>query len=80
VKKGRITAFRQSRRVVHPRYAVVKPCDSGDYTGRKVVYVTPTGRRITGKVWKKHGSSALLVRFPRGLPGQALGAEVSFLP
>ncbi len=79
MKKGRITGFRQSRRVVNPRYAVVKPYEDGDYTGRKVVYVTPGGKRITGKVWKRHGRG-VLVRFPKGLPGQALGAEVSFLP
>jgi ribosomal protein L35AE/L33A len=30
-------------------------------------------------VWKPHGD-ALLVRFSRGLPGQALGSEVEFVP
>ena len=77
--KGRIVAFRQSRRVVQPRYGIVKPYEDGNYLGKKVVYTTPTGKRIVGKVWKRHGS-ALLVRFSRGLPGQALGGEVEFVP
>ena len=77
--KGRIIAFKQSRRVVSPRYAVVKPSQEGNYLGRKVVYTTPTGKRIVGKVREHHGD-ALLVRFSRGLPGQALGSEVEFLP
>lgn len=77
--KGRIVAFRQSRRVVKPRYGIVKPYREGNYLGKKVVYRTPTGERIVGKVWKHHGD-ALVVRFSRGLPGQALGSEVEFFP
>ncbi|GBE55439.1 50S ribosomal protein L35Ae [archaeon BMS3Bbin15] len=77
--KGRILAFRQSRRVSNPRYAVVKPSIEGNYIGRKVVYTTLTGKKIAGKVRKHHGN-ALLVCFSRGLPGLALGSDVEFIP
>ena len=64
---------------MHPRYGIVKPYQDGNYLGKKVVYTTPAGKRIPGKVLRRHGD-ALLVRFSRGLPGQALGSEVEFLP
>ncbi len=64
---------------MHPRYGIVKPCAEGNYLGKKVVYTTLAGKRIPGKVLRHHGD-ALLVRFSRGLPGQALGSEVELLP
>ncbi|MFA4983551.1 MAG: 50S ribosomal protein L35ae, partial [Candidatus Micrarchaeia archaeon] len=36
-----------------------------------------TGKEIIGKVSKAHGNSgAVLARFDKGLPGQAIGTEV----
>jgi large subunit ribosomal protein L35Ae len=45
--------------------------------GKKVVWKTTTGKEIVGKVSKAHGNSgAVLVRFDKGLPGQAIGTDV----
>jgi large subunit ribosomal protein L35Ae len=45
--------------------------------GKRVVWKTQTGKEIVGRVSKAHGNSgAVLARFEKGLPGQALGTEV----
>jgi large subunit ribosomal protein L35Ae len=45
--------------------------------GKRVVFKTTTGKEIIGKVSKAHGNSgAVLARFEKGLPGQALGCDV----
>ena len=45
--------------------------------GKRVVFKTQTGKEIVGKVSKAHGNSgAVLARFEKGLPGQAIGTEV----
>ena len=44
---------------------------------KKVVWTTPTGKEIIGKITKSHGNKgAVRVRFEKGLPGQALGTKV----
>ena len=45
--------------------------------GKRVCWKTSTGKEIVGKISKAHGNSgAVLVRFDKGLPGQAIGTEV----
>ena len=42
-----------------------------------VEWTTPTGKKIIGNVRRAHGNNGrVLVRFNKGLPGQALGSEV----
>ena len=42
-----------------------------------VEWTTPTGKKIVGNVRRAHGNNGyVLVRFNKGLPGQALGSEV----
>ncbi|NJE06060.1 50S ribosomal protein L35ae [Thermococcus sp. M36] len=48
--------------------------------GRKVVWKTPTGRKVFGKVLKPHGNRGeVKAYFKPGLPGQALGDIVEIL-
>jgi large subunit ribosomal protein L35Ae len=54
--------------------------DAAKLVGAKAVWRSRTGAEIIGsvlKVWGKHGQ--LLVRFRRGLPGQALGDYVDLI-
>jgi len=54
--------------------------DAAKFLGAKVVWKSRSGVEIVGnvlKVWGKHGQ--LLVRFRRGLPGQALGDTVDLI-
>ncbi|MFB6470903.1 MAG: 50S ribosomal protein L35ae [Vulcanisaeta sp. AZ3] len=55
--------------------------DAARFLGAKVVWRSRAGTEIIGnvlKIWGKHGQ--LLVRFRRGLPGQALGDYVYLIP
>ena len=48
--------------------------------GKKVVWTTPAGNKINGQVTKPHGKNgSVLVKFEKGLPGQALGTEAEIL-
>ncbi len=54
--------------------------DAAKFLNAKVVWRSRAGAEIIGnvlKVWGKHGQ--LLVRFRRGLPGQALGDTVDLI-
>ena len=82
--KARISNY---RRGVHTEYTnqyvvetegIADRASASAIVGKRVVFKTQTGKEIVGKVSKAHGNSgAVLVRFERGLPGQALGAEVT---
>ncbi len=46
--------------------------------GKTVVWTSPAGKEIAGKVRSAHGNKgALRVLFETGMPGQAVGAKVS---
>lgn len=47
------------------------------FIGKRVVWKSPGGKEISGKVTQPHGTRGVLrVRFSRGLPGDALGKKV----
>ncbi|HLC85241.1 MAG TPA: 50S ribosomal protein L35ae [Candidatus Nanoarchaeia archaeon] len=47
------------------------------FIGKTVVWKTPAGIEMTGKVTAAHGNTgAIHAHFKPGLPGQAIGAEV----
>ncbi|MBD3313569.1 50S ribosomal protein L35ae [Candidatus Woesearchaeota archaeon] len=46
--------------------------------GKKVVWKSPAGRPINGKIASAHGNKgAVRVIFEKGMPGQSLGTKVS---
>ncbi len=46
------------------------------YIGRRIVWKTTSGKLIQGKITHAHGSKGVLrARFPKGLPGEALGRK-----
>jgi large subunit ribosomal protein L35Ae len=46
------------------------------YIGSSVVWKTPSGKLIHGKITHPHGGNGVLrARFSRGLPGEALGKK-----
>ena len=82
--KGRIVNYRMGRQTQNPYQMIVKvegvtsKEDAGKLKGKKVVWKTPSGKEISGKVAGSHGNKgALRVRFEKGMPGQAIGSEVS---
>ena len=81
--KGKLSNYRQGVHTEYTNQYVVKVEGVGDRAsadgiiGKKVVWKTTTGKEIVGKVSKAHGNSgAVLVRFDKGLPGQAIGTDV----
>ncbi len=81
--KGTILSYRGGRRTQKVNQLIVMPENSPEkekalkLIGGKVEWTTPSGKKIVGKVTRLHGSKgAVVVRFNKGLPGQALGTEV----
>ncbi len=81
--KGIIMNYRGGRRTQRVNQMIVLPENSSNkddaikLVGRKVEWNTPAGNKIVGKITKPHGrKGAVIVRFNKGLPGQAIGTEV----
>jgi len=46
------------------------------YIGRGVVWKTPSGKQLHGKITHPHGGKGVLrVRFTKGLPGESMGTK-----
>ncbi len=67
----------------YPRYVILKfpgiddEAAASKLIGRKVIWKTSTGKEITGKIVKTHGTAGCVVAvFKKALPGQALGTHV----
>ena len=78
-----IVNFRGSRRVKKGSHMIieVKGTDSKEnaskLVGKKIVWKSPAGKAISGKVASTHGNSgALRVIFETGMPGQSIGNKV----
>ena len=81
--KGKIVNYRGGRRTQYTNQFVILPEgfskkeEAKKIMGKKVEWTTPSGKKISGKVTRVHGSKgAVIGKFEKGLPGQALGTEV----
>jgi len=62
--------------IVKPE-GISKKEDAVKLIGKSVVWKSPAGKEIKGKVAKEHGRNGFVrVIFERGLPGQSLGEKV----
>ncbi len=86
--EGRVVNYRQSRRKIHPKWAILefpsiknKPDAGRELVGHTVAWVSPTGKYLKGKITKPHGKNgAVKAHFKKkGLPGQALGDKVKIV-
>jgi large subunit ribosomal protein L35Ae len=51
--------------------------EANKLVGKKLVWKTLTGKEIIGKITHAHGNNgAMLARFEKGLPGQAIGTKL----
>lgn len=77
--------FRQSRYKVHSHQMVLKAADSAEdaqkMIGKEVVWTSPAGKKISGKISALHGrkGNVRVIFTEKGLPGQALGQKVKVL-
>ena len=82
--EGVISNYRRGNRTQHTDQYIIlidgveKKAKADSLTGKKVVWKTSSGNEIVGKIAKAHGNKgAVLVKFNRGLPGQAVGTKVA---
>jgi len=80
VKKAKIVGFKRNHSRTYNNYCILalkeKEKDLGKFIGRKIFWITQTGKRIKGKILRIHGKDLLMARFNKGLPGNAIGSEI----
>lgn len=81
--EGIIVSFRRGRHTYKPRQFIIQVggIDSKEEASqlleKRVVWKSPTGKEITGKITALHGNKGLVrALFERGLPGQAISDKV----
>ena len=80
--KGIVVQFRRGRKVVKERHYLLdiglKSRDEAKkLAGKEVVWKSPAGREIKGRISDAHGNKGLVrAIFEKGLPGQALTTEI----
>ena len=81
--EGVIKNFRRGRTTQKTNHMIVyldevkKRDKASELVGKQVVWKSPAGKEINGKVASAHGNKgAVRVIFEKGLPGQSLGTKV----
>ena len=81
--QGTIVNFRRGRRTQKMNHIIINLKDSdtkekaAKLVGKVVVWKSPAGKEIKGKVASSHGNKgAIRVIFEKGMPGQSLGNKV----
>ncbi len=80
--KGKIIQFRQGRHTIKERHYIIdvnakNKEEAGKFKGKEVIWKSPGGKEIKGKISSSHGNKGLVRGiFEKGLPGQALNQEV----
>ena len=83
--KGKVIQFRRGRHVIHERHFLIQLDgisnreEAGKFVGKEVVWKSPAGKEIKGKVSSAHGNKGVVrAIFEKGLPGQAVttGVEI----
>jgi len=82
--EGSVVNYRKGRHTQNTSQAVIKVHgfnkkeDANELKGKKVVWKSPKGKELIGRILKAHGNKgAVLAKFDKGLPGQAIGTKVS---
>jgi large subunit ribosomal protein L35Ae len=81
--EGTIVNFRGSKRVKHHNQMIIKVEDvltidkAKSILGMTVVWKSPAGKELRGKISSIHGNKgALRAIFENGMPGQCIGTKV----
>ena len=84
--KATLLSYRRGRHTQTPNQLLVgiEGCESkamaSRFIGRRVVWKSPAGKEIFGRITQPHGTRGVLrARFSRGLPGDALGSRVEVM-
>ncbi|MFH1591885.1 MAG: 50S ribosomal protein L35ae [Candidatus Woesearchaeota archaeon] len=81
--EGTITNFRGGRHTKYNNQMIIKINDidkkekTKEVIGKKVIWQSPAGKKITGKISNLHGNSGCVrAIFEKGMPGQAISQKV----
>ncbi|MCF7910212.1 50S ribosomal protein L35ae [Candidatus Pacearchaeota archaeon] len=81
--KGKVIQFRQGRHTIKQRHYLIEIENVSDrekaktFSGKEVIWTSPTGKEIKGKIADAHGNKGVVrAIFEKGLPGQAITTEV----
>ena len=80
--KAKVIQFRRGLKRIHERHyildvSVSKKEDAEKFVGKEVIWTSPGGKKITGKISSAHGNKGMVrAIFEKGLPGQAKNTEV----
>ena len=84
--RGLVLSYRRGRRTSRTNQVIIEVTGVKDrkqaskLIGKKVVWVTPGGRKLKGVITAPHGNKGRVrARFARGVPGQMIGEKVEIL-
>lgn len=81
--KGKVIQFRRGLKRIHEKHFILDvgakdKDDAKKFSGKEVVWTSPAGKKIKGKISDSHGNKGLVrAIFEKGLPGQARNTEVA---
>jgi large subunit ribosomal protein L35Ae len=80
---GKVIQFRRGRKTIHERHFLIEienvsnKEEAQKFVGKHVVWKSPAGKEINGKIAATHGCKGVLrAIFEIGLPGQAVTTKV----
>lgn len=81
--EGKIIQFRRGRKTIIEKHFLIEikgisnRKEAEKMVGKEVIWSSPSGKKITGKISAPHGGKGLVrAIFERGLPGQAVTTKV----
>lgn len=80
---GRVIQFRRGKKTIHERHFLIEidnvlnKEEAGKFVGKNVIWKSPAGKEINGKIAATHGNKGVVrAIFEIGLPGQAVTTKV----
>lgn len=79
---AKIVQFRRGLKRIHEKHYIIDVDvksreEAGKFVGKQVIWTSPAGKKIIGKISSAHGNKGMVrAIFEKGLPGQARNEEV----
>jgi len=84
--KAKVLSFRRGKHTQRTNQLLLSVPDvenrstAAGFVGKRVVWLTKSGKEIQGKIASPHGNNGVLrARFGKGMPGAILGHEIEIL-
>lgn len=81
--EGKVIQFRRGRKTISERHFLIEISgvsrkeDAAKFVGKGVIWKSPAGKEINGKIAATHGNKGVVrAIFEKGLPGQAITTKV----